>query len=122
MGKKTKKKPDTKKKNSVKELPLQVFLGDIISSRFFNRYKFTIMTVVAMLMFYIAIKYECRTRMETIAKLQTELSIVKSESIREQSRYRSRTRESSMKTLVDSMHLHLHVQDQPPYTLSYDEK
>ena len=111
-----------KKKSTVKELPLQVFLGDIISSRFFNRYKFTIMMVVSMLMFYIAIKYECRTRMETIAKLQTELSIVKSESIREQSLYRSRTRESSMKALVDSMHLRLHVQDQPPYTLSYDEK
>lgn len=121
MKKNTTSKKTAKQKNTVKELPIQVFLGDIISSRFFNRYKFTIMTVMAMLMFYIAIKYECRTRMETIAKLQTELSIVKSESIREQSRYRSRTRESSMKALVDSMHLNLHVQDQPPYTLTYDE-
>lgn len=122
MEKSTSQNKTEKKKSGVKELPLQVFLGDIISSRFFNRYKFTIMMVVAMLMFYIAIKYECRTRMETIAKLQTELSIVKSESIREQSLYRSRTRESSMKALVDSMHLRLRVQDQPPYTLSYDEK
>lgn len=111
-----------KKKLNLKKLPIYVIFGDIITSNFFSNNKFTILTVVALLMFYITIKYECQTRMETIAKLQKELVIVKSESIREQSLFRSRTRESNMKQMVDSMHLQLTIPDQPPVKLKYNEK
>lgn len=111
-----------KKGADVQRWSLRVFFGEIVSSSFFSHNKFTILIVVVLLMFYIAIKYECQTRMETIKKLETELAIVKSEGIRQQSRYMSRTRESMMQQLVDSMRLNLKIQDQPPYRLTYDEE
>lgn len=116
----------TKKKKSpgknVGDFSLKVFLGDIISSSFFGKNKFSILIIIGLIIFFTAIKYECQTRMETIAKLEKELAIVKSEGIREQSLYMSRTRESMMRVLVDTMHLDLGIQDQPPYILHYDEK
>lgn len=116
----------TKKKKSagknVGEFSLKVFLGDIISSSFFGKNKFSILIIIGLIIFFTAIKYECQTRMETIAKLEKELAIVKSEGIREQSQYMSRTRESMMSALVDTMHLNLGIQDEPPYILHYNEK
>lgn len=108
-------------KKKVEQISVGVLFGDIVSSNFFNKNKFTIMILVLMLVFYISIKYECQTRMETIAKLQTELAIVKSEGIRQQSQFMSRTRESMMQQLVDTMHLNLGIQDQPPYLLKYED-
>lgn len=49
-------------------------------------------------------------------------SIVRSESIRQQSLYNSRTRESAMTLLVDSLGLGLMAQKQPPYTLHLQPK
>lgn len=118
MATKSKKQANKKK---VEQISVGVILGDIVSSSFFNKNKFTIMVLMLMLIFYISIKYECQTRMETIAKLQTELAIMKSEAIREQSQYMSNTRESMMQQLVDTMHLNLGIQEQPPYLLTYDE-
>ncbi len=116
------KNPKRTKKKKVEQISVGVLLGDIMSSSFFNKNKFTILVLMLMVIFYISIKYECQTRMETIAKLQTELAIIKSEGIRQQSQYMSRTRESMMQQLVDTMHLKLGLQDQPPYLLHYDEK
>lgn len=126
MAKKNTSTTPTKKKKSagknVGEFSLKVFLGDIISSSFFGKNKFSILIIIGLIIFFTAIKYECQTRMETIAKLEKELAIVKSEGIREQSLYMSRTRESMMSALVDSMHLRLGIQDEPPYILHYNEK
>ena len=69
-------------------------------------------------MVYITNRYQCLTRMEEIRKLEHELEIVQTESIRERSEYMSRIRESSMQELVDTMHLNLRVQDKPPYRLA----
>ena len=118
-------KTTKKKKNpsaDVGTFSLKVFLGDIISSSFFGKNKFSILIVIGLIIFFTAIKYECQTRMETIKRLEKELAIVKSEGIREQSMYMSRTRESMMRALVDTMHLDLGIQDQPPFILHYDEK
>ena len=57
--------------------------------------------------------------METIQKLERDLEIVKTESVRERSEYMSRTRESSIKELVDTLHLGLDVQEQPPFIITY---
>lgn len=93
--------------------------GDVVSSQFFLRNKITVVIIVFLFIMYITFKYECQTQMERIAKLQTELTIVKSESIRERSTYKSRTRESTMQQRVDSLHLNLKPQSQPPFVLNY---
>ena len=71
-----------------------------------------------MVMIYITNRYQCLTRMEHIRALEQELEIVETERIRVKSIYMSRIRESSMQEMVDTMHLNLRVQDQPPYRLS----
>lgn len=115
-------KPKKSPRHNVGTFSLRVFLGDIISSSFFGKNKFSILIIISLIIFFTAIKYECQTRMETISRLEKELAIVKSEGIREQSLYMSRTRESMMSALVDTMHLDLAIQDEPPFILHYDEK
>ena len=111
------------KKNSaragVRTWSLKLFLGDLISSEFFNRHKFSIIGMVVLLILYISFQYECKTRMETIDSLNKELAIVRSESIRQKSAYHSKIRESVLTHMADSMHLGLKVQDQPPYKIKY---
>lgn len=105
----------------VRTWSLKLFLGDLISSSFFTRHKFSIIGIVVMLILYISFQYECKTQMETIDNLTKELAIVRSESIRQQSSYHSKIRESVMQQLVDSMHLGLRVQDRPPYKIQYTD-
>lgn len=59
------------------------------------------------------------TGIETIRKLETELEIVKTERIRERSKYMSRIRESSMAELADSIHPGLSIHVAPPYEIKY---
>lgn len=98
-----------------------LIFGDMLSSQFFGRNKFTIIVVVGLIMLNITIKYECQTHMESIARLEKNLAIVKSESIREQSTYKSRTRESTMQQSIDSLRLGLSVREQPPYVVRYSD-
>ncbi len=111
----------SQKAAGVRTWSLQLFLGDLISSTFFSRHKFLIIGLVVLLILYISFQYECKTRMETIDNLNKELAIVRSESIRQQSAYRSKIRESVMQQMVDSMGLGLRVQDRPPFKITYSD-
>ena len=62
-------------------------------------------------------KYTCQTNMEKIAALERKLEIVTNEKARERSAFMGRIRETSMQQLVDSLHLNLKVQPQPPYKI-----
>jgi hypothetical protein len=75
-----------------------------------------------MFMIYITGRYECQTQMETIRSLERELEVAKTERIRAKSVYMSRIRESSMQHMVDSLHLDLTVQEQPPYRIHKSTK
>ena len=92
--------------------------GQVVSSDFFARHWLAIMGVVVLRMGFISMKYLCQTRMEEIKKLENELEIVEAETVRERSVYMGRTCESAMQELVDTMHLGLQVQEQPPYKIS----
>ena len=92
--------------------------GRVLSSDFFLRHWKAVLTLVVMVLIYITNRYQCLTRMEEIRKLEQTLEVVETERIRERSTYMSRIRESSMQELVDTMHLHLKIQDRPPYKLS----
>ncbi len=92
--------------------------GRILSVDFFRRNWLVVLGVVVMLMVYMTNRYTCQTQMEKIQKLEKELEVAKTERVRAKSAYMSRIRESSMQHLVDSLHLGITVQDQPPYRLS----
>lgn len=92
--------------------------GRLLSVDFFRRNWLVVLAVVVMLMVYMTNRYTCQTQMERIQKLERELEVAKTERIRAKSAYMSRIRESSMQHLVDSLHLGITVQEQPPFKLS----
>ncbi|MCH5220481.1 MAG: hypothetical protein J1F20_07920 [Muribaculaceae bacterium] len=111
---------DTVKKAPAKTIH-SVLTGGILSSDFFFRHMLKIFVLGALLMFYISTKYQSMTGMESIRRLEKQLEVVKTERIRERSRYMSRIRESSMATLADSVRPGLSIQQQPPFVLHMDD-
>lgn len=87
--------------------------GQVISAEFFRRHWGITALVVLFLLLYITNKYYCQTSMEEIRALNKELELVKTERIRAKSIYMSRTRESAMQVLIDSLDLGLGVQTRP---------
>ena len=114
MSKKTA-KPDNKKKKSA--FISRIFRGELISSDFFARHWLPILIFIIVIMVYITTKFTYRTNIEKIEALQKQLEIVQNESSRERSLFMSRIRETSMQQMVDSLHLNLRVQTQPPFVL-----
>ena len=72
---------------------------------------------IVVIMVYITTKYTCQTNMEKIASLERTLEIVNNEKARERSAFMGRIRETAMQEMVDSLHLNLKVQSQPPYKI-----
>ena len=114
MSKKTA-KPDNKKKKSA--FISRIFRGELISSDFFARHWLPILIFIIVIMVYITTKFTYRTNIEKIEALQKQLEIVQNESSSERSLFLSRIRETSMQQMVDSLHLNLRVQPQPPFVL-----
>lgn len=115
-----KNKQKKEKKNGFSRLLGNTMRGRLISTDFFSRHWITVALLVLMFVWYITNKYECQTSMETIQKLEKRLEIVKTERVREQSRYMSRIRESSMHDLVRRNNLDLEVQETPPFKIPYN--
>jgi Bacteriodetes cell division protein (FtsL-like) len=113
------KKNNKSKKSNEENVPLYKYIlfGQFVSSEYFARHWLKIFVCTIFIMMYIASKYQLMTRMETVKKLENELEIVKTERVREHSTYMSRTRESAMQALADTVTPGLTVQEQPPYTL-----
>lgn len=95
----------------------RLFHGRMISSDFFARHWLPVTVFIIVMMVYITTKYTCQTNMEKISALEKQLEIVENEKARERSAFMGRIRETSMKHLIDSLHLNLNVQSQPPYKI-----
>lgn len=101
---------------------LRALHGRLLDTDMFTRNWLAISLGVIMILLYITNKYACQTKMEEIRRLTYQLEVVETEQIRVRSEYMSRIRESAMQHLVDSMHLGLHIQQQPPYRLPKSHK
>lgn len=101
---------------------LRALHGRLLDTDLFTRNWLAITLGLIMILLYITNKYACQTKMEEIRELTRQLEVVETEQIRVRSEYMSRIRESAMQELVDSMHLGLHVQQQPPYRLHRHRK
>lgn len=88
--------------------------GRLLTLDFFARHWLSVLAIIIMLIVYISNKYQCQTKMESIMKLNEEVEIMKTESIREKGIYMSLTRESELKHRSDSMNLKLEPSTQPP--------
>lgn len=110
---------DKKKKVSSDSFLLRTLHGKLFSTEFLSAHWKPIILVVGLIIFYIYNKYTCQTKIETNLRLEEQLDVVRSEVVRERSTYMSRTRESGMQAMVDSLGLGLEVQIIPPYPISY---
>ena len=95
----------------------RVAFGPVISSDFFARHWLPVVIFVIVMMVYITTKFTYRTNIEKITALERQLEIVENEKDRERSAFMSRTRETSMQQMVDSLHLGLRVQPQPAFRI-----
>ena len=101
---------------------LRALHGRLLDTDLFTHNWLGISLGLIMILLYITNKYACQTRMEEIRALTYQLEVVETEQIRVRSEYMSRTRESAMQHLVDSMRLGLQIQPQPPYRLHKSSK
>lgn len=95
----------------------RVAFGQVISIDFFARHWLPIVIFIIVMMVYITTKFTYRSNIEHITALEQKLETIENERDRERSKFRSRTRETSMQQMVDSLHLGLRVQPQPAYTI-----
>jgi len=114
--------PDTESEQPRDSLLLRALHGRLLTADTFAHYWLHILLVLFMVLVYINNKYSCQTSMEEIRRLNHRLEVVETERVRVRGEYMSRIRESSMQELVDTMHLGLRVQTQPPYHLSMPRK
>lgn len=89
--------------------------GRMLSVEFFQQHWLPVIGIALMLIIYIMNRYENQTKMETIQKLERDLEVSRTEFVRAKSAYMSSIRESQMQHLVDSLHLGLTIQEQPPF-------
>lgn len=122
-----KKSRDNKTTNTRKErksplrMAAKVLHGQVISSDFFARNWLLILVGITMILVYITNKYNCQTSMEEIKRLNTQLEVARTEAIRVRSEYMSKLTERSMQARLDSLHLDLKVQEQPPFKITADK-
>ena len=95
----------------------RLFRGQVLSSDFFARHWLPVLICIVVIMVYITTKYTCQTNMEKIASLERTLEIDNNEKARARSAFMGRIRETAMQEMVDSLHLNLKVQSQPPYKI-----
>jgi len=110
------------KKETSGNMLRQLMYGQVVSSDFFARNWIAMLLVVIMILVYIAGKYTCQTKMEQVRKLTSKLETVRAERIRAKSEYMGKIRESAMQEMVDTLHLGLRVQENPPYVINLSEK
>ena len=103
-------------------LLLRALHGRLLSTDFFAHNWIKLLMLIVMILIYITNKYQCQTHMEEIRKLTRQLEVLETERVRVRSEYMSRTRESAMQELVDTMHLGLNVQTRPPYRIYKHDK
>lgn len=111
-------KKEKKDKRSSDSWLLRALHGRLISTEFFQRHWKGIVLLMFMILIYITNRYNAQTSIEILENLQEEYVITHTEFIKERGLYMSNTRETAMQHLVDSLHLKLHIQNQPPYQLS----
>lgn len=95
--------------------------GQSVSLTFFKRNAWLLMCILVALVALMGLRYKTKTKMQEIRRLERELVRAESSKLQEKAAYMSLIRESEMQRLVDERHLGLTFQDQPPYTLQYED-
>lgn len=91
--------------------------GRSISVEFFKTNAWLLVIIVVVVIALIGLRYQTKTKMAEIKKLNTELSRAESEKLQEKAAYMSLIREIEMRRMVREKGLPLEFQEQPPFEL-----
>jgi len=96
---------------------VRLYKGQIVPYHFFKRHWMLVTVAVSMILMSIANKYECQSKITEIKRLENELLVVQANRVDASARYNSMIRESSMKQLVDTMHIDLVSPECPSFNI-----
>ena len=91
--------------------------GEIVSGEWFARNWMKVFAVLFTIFCYITCRFGYSSTMESIIAERERLNTIQAEETRQRTLYNSRICETSMQELVDSLHLNLTVQTQPPFII-----
>lgn len=92
--------------------------GQTVSLTFFRRNAWILMIFLVVVIALMGLRYQVKTKMEQIKKLEKELVQAESDKLQEKAAYMSLIRETEMKRLVDEKNLGLDFREQPPYEVT----
>jgi len=110
-------KRDKKHDEKSASIVRRVLFGQVVTSDFFARNWLTLLVVLFCFFTFISGKYTCMTKMAESRKLERQVDETHKEYVRVRSEYMGKIRESEVKLRVDSMHMHLELQETPPFKL-----
>lgn len=98
--------------------------GDILNAQFFRRQLWLILLVVAFLICYVAIRYQCQQDIIAIDRLEKELQDARYKQLASSSSITEKCRESHILEMLktannDSL---MQISDQPPYVINVPRK
>lgn len=91
--------------------------GRTISVEFFRHNAWLLLVLVVAVIALIGLRYQTKTKMAEIKRLNTELQRAESYKLQQKANYMSLIRETEMRRLVREKGLSLEFQEQPPYEL-----
>lgn len=91
--------------------------GRSISVDFFKNNAWLLVIIVVAVIALIGLRYQTKTKMQEIKKLNAELSRAESYKLQEKAAYMSLIRETEMRRMVREKGLSLEFQEQPPFEI-----
>lgn len=93
------------------------FRGEWFSGGGYKKQLPWVILVVSLLFIYMAFKFNVQVKIEEVRKVRKELNDTRTGMIHVTSQFGSKTRESEMIKMVDTLRLDLKASEQPPYNL-----
>lgn len=104
--------------DTVENVKSKKFVEGVSSRWFMSKFPY-IVIVIFFAMAYISMRFDCLTARETITRLQSRLNVVRTDTRAERAHYLSATGESAMLRQANELGIDLHLQEQPPFTITY---
>lgn len=98
----------------------KLIVGDAVSSLFFKKHFFVIAILMLSCILFIGQRFDHKGLEIAIERTQIEISRAKSAKIQEQAIYKTLTRESKMRHMIDSLHLKVDIPDRRPEVIITD--
>ena len=115
-----KKKFGSSVKDSVRKNTDDLRFGRAVSIDFFKRNAWLLIAIMTALLSVMGLRYQTKTRMSEIKKLNRELQRAESRKLQEKANYMTLIRETELTRLTSEKRLGLRYQEEPPVVIECD--